>query len=158
VGDQNRNNEFCKFIKKTYPKLKSILVVADCKAELSNLLGIAGYTITTVEPKPRKKTMQNLGRGRIKLIKAYFDENFPVTQDLIVGMHPDEATMEIILAAKKNKKPFAVVPCCIVGKHSSNVKHVNSWLHQLQNYYSKPCLQFDLPIRNRKTVLYSFCS
>ena len=33
--------------------------------------------------------------------------------DIIIGMHPDQATEPIIDMALKYQKPFAVVPCCV---------------------------------------------
>ena len=33
--------------------------------------------------------------------------------DVIIGMHPDQATEAIVDMALKYRKPFAVVPCCV---------------------------------------------
>eukprot|EP00392_Amoebophrya_sp_AT5.2_P015345 g15547.t1 len=33
--------------------------------------------------------------------------------DVIVGLHPDQATEAIVACAQQLKKPFAVVPCCV---------------------------------------------
>jgi hypothetical protein len=42
-----------------------------------------------------------------------FDQSLIEKSCLIIGMHPDEVTMDIVLTAKKYKKAFAVVPCCV---------------------------------------------
>ena len=34
-------------------------------------------------------------------------------QEMLIGMHPDQATEPIIDMALKYQKPFAVVPCCV---------------------------------------------
>ena len=34
-------------------------------------------------------------------------------KELIIGMHPDQATEPIVDMALKYLKPFAVVPCCV---------------------------------------------
>ena len=39
--------------------------------------------------------------------------NKSVTQDVIIGMHPDQATESIVDMALKYHKPFAVIPCCV---------------------------------------------
>lgn len=33
--------------------------------------------------------------------------------DIIVGLHPDQPTGDIVEYCVKHKKPFAVVPCCV---------------------------------------------
>ncbi|KAH9105026.1 hypothetical protein LEN26_007092 [Aphanomyces euteiches] len=38
------------------------------------------------------------------------------SSSLIVGMHPDEATEAIVDVALALKKPFAVVPCCVMSR------------------------------------------
>ena len=40
------------------------------------------------------------------------DEQEP-NSEIIIGMHPDQATEPIIDMALKYQKPFAVVPCCV---------------------------------------------
>jgi len=35
----------------------------------------------------------------------------------IVGMHPDQAAEHIVSFALRNKRPFAIVPCCVYSKH-----------------------------------------
>ena len=39
---------------------------------------------------------------------------------LVVGMHPDEATEDIVDAAIAARTPFAVVPCCVFSRLFSN--------------------------------------
>lgn len=35
---------------------------------------------------------------------------------MLVGMHPDEATEVIVDTALAHRKPFAVVPCCVMSR------------------------------------------
>jgi hypothetical protein len=44
---------------------------------------------------------------------AMMQLNKSVPQDVIIGMHPDQATEAIVDMALKYRKPFAVVPCCV---------------------------------------------
>jgi hypothetical protein len=39
---------------------------------------------------------------------------------MYVGMHPDEATESIIDISLAQKKPFAVVPCCVMSRKFPN--------------------------------------
>ena len=60
---------------------------------------------------------------------------------LIFGLHPDEATEDIVLAALKENVPFAVVPCCVfptlfsnrIGKDGSHVRSLDQFLDYLQD-------------------------
>ena len=38
--------------------------------------------------------------------------------ELIIGMHPDQATESIVNMAIKYQKPFAVVPCCVFSQEN----------------------------------------
>ena len=64
---------------------------------------------------------------RMNHIQAMFDPSFAVSKSdlvndctLIIGMHPDEATEEIVDMAL-SLKPFAIVPCCVFPKSGENV-------------------------------------
>jgi hypothetical protein len=129
MGDTRRNTVFAQFITKNFGrKAKTILVVADGKGELARALANKGFRVRVVEHKPRF-----VGRGhkRIQYNSGWFDEFSPIPEDVIVAMHPDEATGEVILAAKRLRKPFAIVPCCIKGKLSSGVGSFAGWVNKL---------------------------
>ena len=57
-------------------------------------------------------------------------------------MHPDEATGEIIRYAGVFGIPYAVVPCCIVGKDSLGVSNFQDWLNRLKSIATKGNLTF----------------
>jgi len=61
--------------------------------------------------------MAKSGRGHCSYIPEYFSAGFRPEllqqASALVGMHPDEATEAIVDAALANRKPFAVVPCCV---------------------------------------------
>lgn len=158
MGDSSRNLEFSKFIRRNFPlkRFPSVCCVADGKMELSLKLAQHGYRVVCVEPKPRKTAKFGAGKFRSKLsVKScYFNENSLVDESLIVGMHPDGATIEIVLAANRNKIPFAVVPCCIVGKFSKSVQDSRSWVKLIQSLSKKPTLTTALKISGKSTVVY----
>ena len=53
MGDSKRNVVFCDFIRRRFPKAKSVLVVADGKGELARKLANKGFKVRVVENKPR---------------------------------------------------------------------------------------------------------
>lgn len=158
MGDPRRNKIFAKFIRTQFPKAQSVLVVADGNGELSSILSNMNYEVTMFEPKPR-----NLQKNKkVQRVKAYFTAETPIAQDLIVGMHPDAASVEIILAARKNEKPFAVVPCCIMvlpGRESYTkgmCHNKKGWVTRLRSIYGGGLTEtYDLKMQGPNTVVYA---
>jgi hypothetical protein len=81
--------------------------------------------------------------------------------DVLVGMHPDQATEPIIDAALSLNKPFAVVPCCVfpdlfperVGVDGAPVRSYAQFLEYLRS--KDPGIETAyLPFRGRSRVLY----
>lgn len=156
MGDNRRNRVFADWIAKNFPKAKRVLVVADGNGELSALLKQHRLSVRTIEPNPR-----HLPKG-VKVEKRFFTADTPIREDLIVAMHPDEATLEVVLAAKQQKKPFAVVPCCIVGLKGREVylggfPHCDrGWVNKLRDIYGHSTTQTGtLKISGSNTVLFA---
>lgn len=147
MGDKNRNVEFDKFLKKQFPNVKSVLVIADGDGELSTLLANR-MNVRVIEAKPR----QSKKHARIKYTKGWFTSDCEIEEELIVGMHPDEATGEILLAAKQQNKPCAVVPCCSVGKYAENKMTYRDWINKLTSIFH--CNQYVLPIKGKNIALF----
>lgn len=151
MGDKNRNIEFSKFIRKQFPKIKSVLVVADGEGELAKYLANSGFTVRVIESNPRWKG--NLP-SNLQYVKGWFNSDWDIEEDLVVGMHPDEATGEILFAAKQQNKPYAVVPCCSVGKYSGKKKiDYRDWINKLTSIFG--CQQYSLKISGKNMVLYN---
>jgi len=150
MGDPNRNSVFTRFINKNFPYAKSILVVADGKGELARKLANKGYMIRVIENKPRfvGRTHKN-----IHYCKGWFDRNTIIEEELIVGMHPDEATSEIIRAAEKQNISWAVVPCCTKGKDANGIRNYNGWITKLKQIGNN-CNQTLLKISGKNIILY----
>ena len=81
--------------------------------------------------------------------------------DVLVGMHPDQATEPIIDAALSLNKPFAVVPCCVfpdlfperVGVDGAPVRSYAQFLEYLRS--KDPGIETAyLPFQGRSRVLY----
>lgn len=152
MGDSRRNEEFAKFIFRQFPpkKYRSVLVVADGKAELARYLS-AKYKVRVVENKPRQKHK----RKHLIYTKGWFTSSSEVLEDFVVGMHPDEATAEIIKAAERNNKRWSVVPCCIKGIEAHGVKNFKGWLRKLKSLSKRDPMETLLPIGGKNTVLWS---
>jgi hypothetical protein len=51
---------------------------------------------------------------------------------MVVGMHPDEATAEIIRYAVKHSLPFVVCPCCRKGRDAVGLGSYREWIKKLR--------------------------
>ena len=78
--------------------------------------------------------------------------------DVLVGMHPDQATEPIVDAALRLNKPFAVVPCCVfpgafrragVGAPVGQTR--SSWITRAKDPGIETAY---LPFQGRSRVLY----
>jgi len=134
MGDSNRNVIFAQFIVKHFPKAKTILCVADGKGELAYLLAKKGKIVRVIEAYPR----QEYTHKKLRYEKGIFSSKSPISEDLVVGMHPDGATEAIIKSAKANGKAFAVVPCCHVLENGgkTNVTSDGAWRNYLMGLWS----------------------
>jgi len=128
MGDSRRFDVFAKWIKKNFPNVENIADVAGGKGYLSLALKEQGFNVVCYEPKKRRENV-----SRINVKRRLFNDKVKEDFDLLVGMHPDEATDVIITEAVKREIPFAVVPCCVKpcaitywGKHT-----YQHWLNHL---------------------------
>jgi hypothetical protein len=81
--------------------------------------------------------------------------------DVLVGMHPDQATEPIMDAAIELGKPFAVVPCCVFPelfperrtKDGDSVRTYVQFLDYLVAKHPDIKLAY-LPFKGRNRVVY----
>lgn len=60
------------------------------------------------------ETIERAAKPRSGYRYGWFDHrSAPRDYALVVGMHPDEGTDEIIAYAAKHRVPFCVCPCCV---------------------------------------------
>lgn len=123
-----RNSHFADFIVNTftldYLKRGFILDVAGGKGITSFYL-TTKYNLTCTIVDPRGVSMskkylkvlhnnkQTITEKRIMFDDTTCDELIGDNCVLIIGMHPDEATGDIVKVALRKKINFAVVPCCV---------------------------------------------
>ena len=152
MGDPRRNKIFSEFVFRNFPKATSVLVVADGKGELATFLS-RKYKVHVIEAKPRQETL----RKRVFYQKGWFTDNILVEEDIIVGMHPDEATAAIIRAAVRNNKKWAVVPCCLKGLDAHGVPNFSAWKRKLRRIdtRAREVRETCLPFNGKNTVLWS---
>ena len=154
MGYKLRHQRLTNFIKDNFSlsKYPSIACVADGKAEMSYLLAQCGYQVRAID------TRRHFAKNRKTCFtyhREYFNENSKVEESLLVGMHPDHATIEIILAANKNNLPFVIVPCCILGRKEivNGVNGFNGWIKVLKRL-AGDCSETILKFSGKNLVLY----
>lgn len=112
MGDKKRFDLFVKAISKRFPSWMRVADIAGGKGYLQLALKEQGFKdVITFDCKPRKNRVRVHG---VKFCWRKFDHNIETEFDLLVGMHPDEATDVIIYEAAKRRIPFGIVPCCIM--------------------------------------------
>jgi hypothetical protein len=83
---------------------------------------------------------------------------------ILVGLHPDQATGDLVDYALAHNKPFAVVPCCTFHEHFRDRflpsgKPVKSYADLVQWILAKDSriLKDELPTGGRNIVLHFLC-
>jgi hypothetical protein len=107
VGDPARHRAFADLIADRWPDRS--LRVADVgggHGHLNAALYQHGYRSVITFDKRRKRW------GRAHYVYGTFGPHVSRRFDLVVGMHPDEATDVLMAWAIDRGLPFAVVPCC----------------------------------------------
>lgn len=136
MGDSRRFDLFAKMIAKQFPSrlYKSVADIAGGKGYLQHALRERGYSVTTFDKRNRARKV-----GKMRYKRRYFSDKIEDEFDLLVGMHPDEATDVIIVEAAKREVPFLVCPCCVKpsavtywGKHS-----YKQWCQHLEKLAKK---------------------
>ncbi|KAF0719785.1 Aste57867_784 [Aphanomyces stellatus] len=126
---------FCEWLVATFGEARlgvgsGVLDIAGGRGDLSfELWNKRQIPATLVEPrlrKPRKEHFKHVQLTQESLspqIQACLDaatmaDHRTLFADcsLLVGMHPDEATEAIVDMALALKKPFAIVPCCVMSR------------------------------------------
>ena len=139
MGDSARFIVTAEFILRNYPRAKSILCVADGKGDLAKILNKEGKNAQIIDP---------VYNG------LYFSRDFKHPCDLVVGLHPDEATGEIVIYGERMKIPYLIVPCCIKGKEAVGVRGFDQWINKLQRLSKNSLRETLLPMRGANRILF----
>jgi len=159
-------------------KGSGVLDVAGGRGEMNFELNVLrNVRCTTIDPRPSKLSKRQLRwlkkrnrntkheethsqlLNRMTHIQALFNPSFAKCKSdlvnnctLIIGMHPDEATEEIVDMALFLKKPFAVVPCCVFPKSGEKMS-CKKW-HEYLKSKSPHIHEAYLNFVGRNHVLY----
>jgi len=101
-----------------------VLDVAGGKGEISGeLAGRYGVPSTLIDPKPVLNSPSALRQVCLRFEEAIgAPEHAGLVQacSVVVGMHPDQATEPLVDWAIAQRKPFAVLPCCVFAKSNAD--------------------------------------
>ena len=146
MGDPQRFELFAEHIQRYYsPGIRIADVAGGKTGELNKVLSNKGYVVTTIDPAFRPDS-------RVTGWSMHYTEELAREFDLVVGLHPDEATEEIIYSA--THRPIIVVPCC---RHWSNrqIRGGRSLRGAIRRYLAENSISLveeELPIRGAKLI------
>lgn len=158
MADNTRNKVFADFLNKRLAQPPSKILNVACGDGKLNICLSKAFPfaeIVGIDPKPRgHRRDANLLKGRfpdrIKNIAQY---------DLFVGMHPDEATWDIVRIGCLHNITFAVVPCCL--KHtppSFPGGNIHNWVSHISQYsqnHGMITTNTLLPMRGANHIIFS---
>lgn len=164
MGDPRRFQVFAEFIARTFPHAQRIADVAGGHGLLSVELLLRGFEPVIIDPRKadslprktrkrlRKKALRTGVVPKLERVLAMIQEVDADQFDLIVGLHPDQATEPIVRAATRRDKPFAVVPCCVMPLDGIGRTYVE-WIGYLAAL-APGSRVMTLPIQGANLVIY----
>ncbi len=111
MGDSRRFDLFAKCVQRNFPpgQFGSVADIAGGKGYLQLALRECGYPKVTTFDRRKRRIRSRGCQYRHQLFDEHIEEEF----DLLVAMHPDEATDVTIVEAAKRRVPFVICPCCV---------------------------------------------
>jgi hypothetical protein len=163
ANDRRRFRAFADFLHINYPSVETIADVAGGHGRLSYHLHQHGFAATVIDtrraelPRRMQRTLRKQSIEQRRLIEiprviARVQEVDLGPFDLIVGLHPDEATEPAIRSAIALGTQFAIVPCCPYPIDGIRRSEAN-WLEYLASL-SPDVETATLPIDGANRVLY----
>jgi len=163
MGDKRRHRVFAEFIVRNFPDAYNIADIAGGHGILAFQLLELGKNPVIIDPRNtflpnrinRILRKRSIRRGKviaIDRIRKNIQEVDIRSFDLIVALHPDEATEPAIKAALQEGKDFAIVPCCSFPMDGIK-KSTEDWLQYLSTLSSDINVT-SLPIVGANKVLW----
>lgn len=158
MGDKRRFNVLADFIAERVPRMARIADIAAGKGHLSLALRERGFlNVVAFEPAPRGATS---AVAHLPLRAQPFDMDDAQDFDVLVGLHPDQATEEIVCGAGRHDVRMFLLPCCIKPTRSVMWQPHNSrgWIEHLLLLAHKHGLRPErtsLPINGRNVLLWT---
>lgn len=138
MGDSRRFDALAEYVSNYYRSGQRIADVAGGKCgRLNERLTKNGNIVTTIDP------VFDVNSS-VYGIKDFYHERMASGYDLIVGLHPDEATESIVYSAKF--KPIVIVPCC---KHWEG-REMKARRHSIESTIRKYFEFLDIPYSEEK--------
>lgn len=130
---------------------------------------------TVIDPKVRRKQklMEKKGNLPYNQIIECFSEDSVISNEIqnslikssscLIGLHPDQPTVDIVKVALKFNKPFAIVPCCVFSSlypnrrlpNGNTLKTTEDLCQYILSLNSSIQISF-LPFQGRNKILYYF--
>ena len=158
MGDGRRFSFFADLIVRNFPEQEQqIADVAGGKGHLQ--LALLERGLHRVETWDKRPGNRRASRKLLSYRYQFFDyRSAPDKYDLVIGMHPDEGTDEIIAYAVRHRVPFAVCPCCILPSAKAYFGNHNyrKWCEHLTKLAERAGFNVNvtaLPMRGRNTVI-----
>ena len=154
MGDTKRFDAYAKYLSKNFPKQCTVADVAGGKGYLQTALrGIGFENVVTFDKRKGRKD-----RPKMRYQYRYFGSEVKENFDLLVGLHPDEATDVIITEAWKRKIAFSIVPCCVMPKTRTywGAHNYSDWIKHLRTMaegYGFRVSEAMLPISGRNIII-----
>ncbi len=164
VGDVRRFREFASFIVRTFISAHHIADIAGGHGDLAYWLHELGRHAVIIDPREatfsrrrihhalRKQAVRSGRLVSIERQRVLIEDVGLSEFDLIVALHPDEATEPALRAAVAHGIDFAIVPCCVFPLDGVR-RTQEEWLHYLASL--APGVQVSkLPIAGANVVLW----
>lgn len=133
-GDPNRFAILADFIYEYYGRqIRYIADVAGGQGLLSRMLN-KRYNYTSEVIDPRGHALVGV-ESQVKI----FEPKMALFYDLVVGLHPDEATRVVAEAALF--RPTILIPCC--NFWSTDKLNRDELIEAIESYYRDSCIEFD---------------
>jgi hypothetical protein len=134
-GDPNRFQFLADYIAEKYTgSVKTIADVAGGQGMLSRILN-KKYNFESEVIDPRGFTLVGVS-GRAE----EYNRNMANYYDLVVGLHPDEATKEVAYSALE--KPVILIPCCNFWDKEKKLGR-DALLDEIETFYKENNVQFE---------------
>lgn len=141
MGDHQRGKVLAEYLHRNFPSQRSVLSVADGNHILAKHLNYP--RIQVIDPYVRSTKPSRV----YKTHKQLFLSTDLYKCDLVIGLHPDEATGEIVDYSIKNRVPCVIVPCCVKGKYANGSLYTGkSWCNYLVNLLRQRGFDVDIDI------------
>lgn len=163
MGDKARAEVFASFLWKTFPDAVSVADVAGGHGDLSYWLALSGRDPTIIDPRAarfpkwiqrdlRKRRARGEHTRPIQRVTARVEDVDLRHFDLVVALHPDQATVPTVLGCLASGVDFAVVPCCVFPRDHTHYSQ-EEWVDYLQSL-APGSQRARLPIRGANLAIF----